>query len=210
MDASGHAAPNYLFFGNSRRMSYDLYLIRVTPGATSDEVEALALAAAEEDYPTSDPPPETEARNQSLVAALRAVNPALEPFAFDYPEIARSKQISEPEARRRYRHTELNGPENGPGVQITLYDDWASVTLPYWHRGAAADAVWDEVWGYLQVLAERGGFTVYDPQLERPLDLSADRPAAQRMYSDGVAFTARTAAEITAGSTARKPWWKFW
>jgi hypothetical protein len=45
--------------------------------------------------------------------------------------------LREDEARVRYRHVELNGPENGNGIQITLYDDNASITIPYWHQPEA-------------------------------------------------------------------------
>jgi len=191
-------------------VSYDLYLVRAPEGATQDDVAAIALAGAEGELPAGPPPPEAKARQRSVVDALRARNPALEPFAFDYSEIARLQGISESEARQRYRHVELNGPEDGNGIQITLQDDWASVTLPYWHTGAAASAVWDEVWGYLRVLAERGGFTVYDPQLERALDLETDRLAVERVYADGVQATAQAAAEFVAPREAPKRWWKFW
>jgi hypothetical protein len=191
-------------------VSYDLHLIRATPGATPEEIGALALAAAERGLPEDDPDPALEARKHALVAALRAANPALEPFAFGHAEIARLERTSEAEARRRHRHVELNGPDGGSGIQITLHDDWASLTLPHWPRGPAGDAAWDELWRYLRVLAEVGGFTVYDPQLERPLDLEADHPSAPGGDAEDAVAAARPGARAGGDSPRRRPWWKFW
>src|SRR6185369_7840661 len=41
---------------------------------------------------------------------------------------------------------ELNGPaEESNGIQITLFDDEASVTVPFWHHGAAARRVFEDL-----------------------------------------------------------------
>jgi hypothetical protein len=39
--------------------------------------------------------------------------------------------ITEDEARVRFRHIELNGADDGNGIQITLSDDTADITVPY-------------------------------------------------------------------------------
>ena len=63
---------------------------------------------------------------------------------------------------------ELNGPaEESNGIQITLFDDEASVTVPFWHHGAAARRVFEEIWTYLQIMEREGGFFTYDPQIDR-------------------------------------------
>ena len=107
------------------------------------------------------PNADADARKQKLTRTLLAENPALEPFEFGYAEIARIGGISEDEARVQYRHVELNGPENGNGIQITLYDDHASITIPYWHQPDAARLVFEGVWRYLRVVCASGGFFVY-------------------------------------------------
>ena len=62
--------------------------------------------------------------------ALIAHNPKLEVFQFGYEEIAEFEKITVKQARRKYRHLELNGPEEGTnGIQITLFDDEASRAL---------------------------------------------------------------------------------
>jgi hypothetical protein len=195
-------------------MSYDLYIFRAPGGTPPHELGDLALALTEAGMPTSEPSPEVETAKHALADALRASNPALEPFAFDHAELARGQGITEAEARRRYRHIELTDPELVTGVQITLYDDWASVTLPYWHSGAAARAVWSEVWRYLHIFVEKG-HVVYDPQLDRPLNLDVDEAEVQRMYgsvADDITSIATSAASKPqrTETPSRKQWWKFW
>jgi hypothetical protein len=46
--------------------------------------------------------------------------------------------------------TVSEAPRNGPteetnGIEITLFDDEASVTVPFWHQGAAARRVFEEI-----------------------------------------------------------------
>lgn len=189
-------------------MSYDLLLVRPRQDVRVEDV-ARTFLEDEGDDPNPGPiQPAAETWKQELVRALREVNPALEPFAFDHAEIARMQSTSIDDARRMWRHVELNGPDGGNGIQITLHDDHANLTVPYWHRDAAARATWTEIWSYLRALDRAGGLRVYDPQLERALDLERDLDAVLAMYSNGVAVT-RRAAE-SAAAPPKKPWWKIW
>jgi hypothetical protein len=187
-------------------MSYDLYLIKADIDAVT-VVEALLRDSEGDDPNPGELDPSAEARKQHLVQALQASNPALKPFEFDHSEIARIEGISEAEARRSWRHVELNGPEDGNGIQITLHDETATVTVPYWHQGEAAAAVWEEIWTYLGVLQSSGGFRTYDPQLKRILELKRDREAVMQTYARGVTFTEQVVGKAQPG---KKPWWKFW
>ena len=200
-------------------MSYDLYLVRIPQGA--DPIAYIQHVQEQEEAEgqvnPGDPIPEKEAGKQAIARELIAVDSSLTIFPFDYAEIARFTETSESEARLRYRHLELNGPENGPGIQITLYDDTASVTLPYWHGAEAARQAWRKLWSYLHVLEREGGFNTYDPQLEQILDLSAGVERVLDLYGYGVECTQETAAGYASGRvvhsrahTVKKPWWRFW
>ena len=134
-------------------------------------------------------------------------SPRLSVFEFGYSSIAAQQHITEGEARTRYRHIELNGPEGGNGIQITLRDDTVDIAVPYWHQPAAAASVFDDVWRHLALLERDGGFAVYDPQLDRILNLAVDRPAVLQCYGGVMARTPRTGAH--KGWPA-KPWWRFW
>jgi hypothetical protein len=184
-------------------VSYDLYLVR--SGTSAPAAAQLVLENTDADDPNPGPiDPAAEERKSHLVAALRRVNIGLEPFIFDYAEIARLQSASEDEARRRWRHIELNGPDDGNGIQITLNDETVTVTVPYWHRGVAADGVWEEIWRYLHVLCTEGRFDVYDPQLDRMLQLQSDFSDVVAAYGRGVGVTER------AVGGPKKPWWRFW
>jgi hypothetical protein len=60
----------------------------------------------------------------------------------------------------------------------------------------------------LRVLRESGGFFVYDPQLDRVIDLDADRHDVLNEYGGIVPKI----PEITeqGKSPAKRPWWKIW
>jgi hypothetical protein len=133
--------------------------------------------------------PEVERRKQELAALLLAHNPALSIFPKAFHEIAAMDGITEAEARRKYRDLELNGPDDGNGIQMTLYDSGADVTVPFWHQGEAARVVIGEIWGYLQVLQRAASYTVYDPQLEQILDLDGDLPDVLACYDEGTRWT---------------------
>ena len=188
-------------------MSYDLQLFEPPPG--TDPLVA-ARAALDVDIESVNPGPvdsKREAWKEVLASALLAADPVLERFRFDYPEIAKLRGLSEEEARREFRHIELNAPENGNGLQIQLFDKTVSVAIPYWHRGEKAETTWSEIWKCLQVCRDTGGLAVYDPQLDRVLDLENDRDAVLQMYAQGMQFTDSVAR---GAETPPKPWWKFW
>ncbi len=188
-------------------MSYDLDLLRVPAGEDPLKAAQAIFGEDQEQINPGVPDPEKEATKQELAKQLQLINPSLEVFPFDYGEIARSLNISEQEARREYRHIEINSADGGPGIQITLFDDTASLTIPYWHRGEKANGVWREAFQYLECLERHGGFSTYDPQLDRILDLGSDLEEVVEVYASGVGATERAVREMIE---PRKPWWKFW
>jgi hypothetical protein len=188
-------------------MSYDLHLLARPAGPDLPSAARARLAGGEEAIDPGPSSPEREAWKARLAAALRRANPRLAPFAFEYPALAARLGIAEDEARRRYRHIELNGPEGGSGVQITLADDTVDITIPYWHQRPAAATVFEEVWGYLGVLEREGDLATYDPQLDRILALAVDRPAVLESY--GRVMT-RTRPPTAPGAGRARPWWRFW
>ena len=163
-------------------MSYDFYLFKPKTGVDPIEtVDELFSEESEEINPAL-PQPEKEARKPSLADALIRLNPQLEVFPFDFQELARIDGISEDEAKIKYRHLELNGAENGNGIQITLNDVSTEITVPYWHSGEEAQKVFKEIWSYLELIENEAGFVTYDPQLEKILNLSTDLPEAIEVY----------------------------
>lgn len=186
-------------------MSYDLYLLRVPPGADPLKAAEEIFHEDVDEINPGTPNPQKEATKRELAEQLQLINPSLEVFPFDYAEIAKLMQISEQEAQIQYRHIELNALDGG--IQITLYDDTASLTMAYWHKGEKAGEVWREAWQYLECLERHGGFSIYDPQLDRMLNLVSDLEEVQQVYVSGVSATEQAVLEMTE---PKKPWWKFW
>jgi len=186
-------------------MSYDFQLL---PRSLGSDLLAHAHADDHEGEINPGPPtPEGEDRKARLSRALATSNPMLTQFAFGFAEIAKTRGITEAEARVQFRHVELNGPEGGNGIQLTLFDNAASITVPYWHQGAQAAIVVDEIWRYLDVLEREGHFATFDPQLDKILDLVKDKPAVLAAYARVI----ERMPQIVAQATRRaKPWWQFW
>lgn len=153
-------------------MSYTLLLLRVPPGASEDDVEKIAIST-EETERTRVPGPrdrETDRRKRALVDALLAECRELSGGEPDYTQLARGENITEEQARQRFDWWTVTGPEEGAGIEITLYDDYVSVDIP---STAGTDQDWRDVWRYLEILVSKGGFVVWDPQGSGLVDLAA-------------------------------------
>ncbi len=124
-----------------------------------------------------------------LAESLIRANLELSVFKFGYAELAKVCEITKEEAKVRYRHLELNGSDDGNGIQITLYDDAATLTIPYWHEKQEAEDTFNEVLRYLKLFQSEAGYSTYDPQLERVLDLSTGIGDVLSAYAGGVSFT---------------------
>src|SRR5713226_3655866 len=100
-------------------MSYDFRLFKPRAG----EDPHVTARADSTGLPSIPPDPEKEALKRKVDETLVAHNPKLEVFQFDYDALARSQKISVEDARLKFRHLELNGPEeDSNGIQITLFD----------------------------------------------------------------------------------------
>jgi len=184
-------------------MSYDFYLF-VADGGIDPRA---AMAANEEGFESGARDPAKEAMKRRIADALIAHDPGLEVSAFDYDAIARLHRMRIDVAYERVRHLELTDVSaGGSGVQIMLFDDSASVTVPFWHEGAGARADIERVWSYIDVVCRTAGYDVFDPQLDRVIERGA--------FDEVFASYERAMRHVkdVAGPTAkpRRPWWKFW
>jgi hypothetical protein len=141
----------------------------------------------------------------ALRDAIIRQNPKMTPFVFDYNEIAKYLKITAEEARSKFQHIELNGPGGGNGIQVILHDDYATITVPFWHQGSAAQEAFREIFGYLRVLHEAGGYVTYDPQLERVIDTDVHMAEALDRYLGVMSQLKKSFA-----AHEKRPWWKFW
>ena len=185
-----------------------MYLFERKPGENTDEAIKLIFSEEANEINPGLPDVQKERRKQYLASKLIEKNANLEVFQFGYQEIASLESITEEEARIKYRHLELNGREDGNGIQITLFDDSVTITVPYWHKREKAKAVFEEIWEYMKIIQEETNYLIYDPQLEMTLNLSSGFSAALRLYKT----TARWSEEaiISSQGEEKKPWWRFW
>jgi hypothetical protein len=185
-------------------MSYDFRLFKRKAG----EDPLVTVHRDSDGLPTMPPDPQKEALKRRTADALIAHNPGLEVSQFNYEQIARSLKISVEEARLQFRHLELNGrEEDSDGIQIILFDDEASVTVPFWHDGDKAEDTFRDIWGYLEIISREAGYLIYDPQIDRVIEPSAGFDAALACYS-GVMRQIQQA--LPKSSMQKKSRWKFW
>ncbi len=88
------------------------------------------------------------------------------------------------------------------GVEIQLYGDSVSVTVPYWHSGERAEHMLLRVSDYLKTVRDVAGFVVYDPQLDRIVQLPGDLPRVNERYIHGTATLQQFAEQRLGPSQA--------
>jgi hypothetical protein len=155
-------------------MSYDFHLFRPEPG-----VDPLVTAhqPSKGEYPAGRDP-DKEARNRAVVASLLRLNPSLQVSEADADLLAQMYRVTRAEAEQYFPDIEINTQEDGSCIQISLYADEAGISIPYWYSGKKAEAVFAEVWQYLQVIENWTGFKTWDSQTDRIVETWADLKAA--------------------------------
>ena len=186
-------------------MSYEFMSFSPVSGEDPKTTKDRLTEQQEMEAKATDPAPQVEARMKMLADAIMSCNPQITPFALQHDQIAELEHIIIEEANNKFRYIELNSPDEGNGIQITLQDDHATITVPYWHQGEKANAVFKEIWKYLRIFQDKGGYITHDPQLERIIDLDHDFKAAISQYEN----VSQQVNEPFSAKT-KKPWWRFW
>ncbi|MGW8887366.1 hypothetical protein [Streptomyces sp. NPDC055749] len=58
---------------------------------------------------------------------------------------------------------------SGTGIDLSVFGDEVSITVPYWHAGEAASAALGKVFALSAIVEKETGLTAYDPQMELPV-----------------------------------------
>ena len=189
-------------------MSYDFDLFYVPAGV--DPIVAYKRQLAEQErrainrrnnINNSDPRNSSrQEKNRALAKALTDAHPALKQAGGNYEEVVASSSIGQVEARRQSTHLELNDLDLG--LQIMLFDDTASVAIPFWRseREKAKNTL-RAAWECLLVLESQGGYSVYDNQVGKVLDLGSDFDTVLDGYAGMTNIVDKA---------LRKARWKFW
>jgi hypothetical protein len=152
-------------------MSYGFDLVRLPSDVDSNDAYERLRRQQAGNLPRA-PDDSKEKLKQRLAAALLNRNAGLQQFQRDYARIAQNRSISEDDARRLFRDIELNDSRHS--IQITLFDDEAGASFSFSGGGHDCKQAVDTLWNCLELLESEGGFSTFDPQLARVLDLSAD------------------------------------
>ena len=150
-------------------MSYGFDLVRLAPAADLDEeasakaerMRATLEAMADQDVPRSSDP-SREQRMQELAAALMSRHPTLErhPSSFGDADSGRPRVI------------ELN--ERSCWIQIHLFDDGAGASFSFVGDAQACTRALRLLWDCLEILESEAGYSTYDPQIGKVLNLESD------------------------------------
>ncbi|MET9589266.1 hypothetical protein ABZY10_40565 [Streptomyces sp. NPDC006539] len=127
-------------------MSYDIYFLSRDEGQSWDDV----LEAADATAGDSDPIP------AELLEAWQRIVPQARVLLGDV-DITEYEQES-----RDLSHSDT-------GINLSIFGDEVSITVPYWHTVDRAATVLGKLFALSALVEKETGLTAYDPQTEMPL-----------------------------------------
>jgi hypothetical protein len=127
---------------------------------------------------------ESEYQRQQLLVRqlLQQAHLALLSLDLSIQDIARFAGVTEAAVRDIFQP--LRTKHEDTGLRICLGDIMIELTLPYRYTDERAREVFTMVWSFLQWFAETGDYSIYDPQLDIIIDLSADFDRVVSGYSN--------------------------
>ncbi|MCM2422825.1 hypothetical protein [Streptomyces sp. RKAG293] len=127
-------------------MSYDIYFVTRREGRSWEET--LQELEVEEE-------PEGECRlTAEMIATWERIVPQAQ-SALGEIELFETEEVRE-----------LN---HDGGIQLSVFGEEVSITVPYWHSGDQAASVFSKILALAAVVERETGRTAYDPQVEQPL-----------------------------------------
>jgi hypothetical protein len=132
---------------------------------------------------------------------------AAEALVARYPTLEVSREGYDRGAPSRMRCFEINDlADDSFGVQIQLFDDDATVTVPYWHAGEKAADCFAQVWDFMRLICAATGYGVFDKQMDRLLEDGEPVDAALAAYAAQMKRVTRD--PDFGGRKPPKPKWK--
>jgi hypothetical protein len=159
-------------------MSYVIDLVRLPANVDPEAAYREQSREKEEELAKSqgaDPGPVDPGKQQAkeqLARSLVTHHPGLRVAQPDFAALARRHGIDISEARRRFRNIELNDEQHS--LQIILFDDTAGISFAF--SGAFEDCqkAMRLLWSCLEILGSQGGFSAFDSQVGKVLNLDSD------------------------------------
>jgi hypothetical protein len=132
---------------------------------------------------------------------------AAEALVARYPTLEVSREGYDRGSPSRLRCFEINDlSDESFGVQIQLFDDDATVTVPYWHAGEKAADCFAQVWDFMRLICAATGYSVFDKQMDRLLEDGEAIDAALTTYAAQMKRVTRD--PDLGGRKPPKPKWK--
>ncbi|MFB7757917.1 hypothetical protein ACFC18_51515, partial [Streptomyces sp. NPDC056121] len=141
-------------------MSYDIYFLTRDEGQSWDDVLEAAEAADDDRGPIP-----TE-----LLEAWQRIVPQARVLLGDV-DITEYEQES-----RDLSHSDT-------GIDLSVFGDEVSITVPYWHTGDSAATVLSKLIALATLVEKETGLTAYDPQVEMPLTETSPHQAMSILSS---------------------------
>ncbi|MER7539554.1 hypothetical protein ABTX77_32950 [Streptomyces sp. NPDC097704] len=127
-------------------MSYDIYFLARDEGQSWDDVLEAAEARAGDNVPIP----------ADLLEAWQRIVPQARGLLGDV-NITEYEQES-----RDLSHSDT-------GIDLSVFGDEVSITVPYWHTGDRAATVLGKLFALSALVEKETGLTAYDPQVEMAL-----------------------------------------
>lgn len=188
-------------------MSYDLYCYKSKIGKPDEEEASSVIETDSEKWTKKEKDP---AAKLAIVKALTAYNPRLEAFDFDYGEIAKLTATTIEQAKNKFDHIEINSPEGDLAIQITVYDNHVSFSVPYWYQGRKAEQLFDQLRTYIKIIREAAGYFIYNPQTGEVFDPAEKEFDGLNKYLSVSEHMDEWINPNNDTQKSKKPWWKFW
>jgi hypothetical protein len=159
-------------------MSYVIDLVRLPANVDPEAAYKERSKQKEEELAKShvvDPGPIDPRKQQAKAQLARALvthHPGLRISQPDFAALARRHSIDISEARCRFRHIELNDGQHS--IQIILFDDTAGASFSFSGAFEGCQEAMRLLWGCLEILRSHGGFSAFDPQVGKVLNLDSD------------------------------------
>jgi hypothetical protein len=159
-------------------MSYTIDLVRLPANVDAEAAYRERAKEKEEELaksPGADPgpgDPQKEQAKQELAQSLVTRHPSLRMAQPDFEALGRRHRIDVSEAKRRFRNIELNDEQHS--IQIVLFDDTAGASFSFSGAFEECKEAMNVLWGCLKILHSQGGFSAFDPQVGKVLNLDSD------------------------------------
>jgi hypothetical protein len=188
-------------------MSYDFYLFENDKEKPFNEIIETLENGSDQEQPDNN-------LKENIYKKIIENNSDFEIFQFDYSEIAKSIKTTIVEAKKKFQHIELNKTEpDKSGIQITIYSNYVTITIPFWHRNEIAEKHINEIMELIGIIKNESGYIAYDPQIEKEID--ENHAIIKREILDLYNSTTNNLNEDVGIKNEfkvnkYKKWWEFW